>query len=183
MQKYDGVFTSPPPPQPVRSLGGAEWEINIKKSQSSHQTNATSAADNRSWESSASQPSSLHRARGEGENHPTTLRNKNTHAAAPHQIIKVPALITFAVEQIVGALLPLFAVFVVVANPAPVWWGEISGPYQPWQSLSGWRSGLGAYQELRSTVAERRIKREKEKKKKPTQHHKKKITTNRPLQL
>lgn len=32
-------------------------------------------------------------------------------------------------EQIVGALLPLFAVFVVVANPAPVWWGEISSLY------------------------------------------------------
>lgn len=104
---------------------------------------------------------------GGKKNHPTTLRNKNTHAAAPHQIIKVPALITFAMEQIVGALLPLFAAFVVAANPAPVWWGEISAPYQAWQSLSGWRSGLGAYRQLRSTVAERRIKRGKGKKKNP----------------
>lgn len=67
-------------------------------------------------------------------------------------------------EQIVGALLPLFTVFVVVANPALVWWGEISGTYLPWQSLSGWRSGLRAYRERRSTVTESRIEREKEKK-------------------
>lgn len=40
----------PPPPQPMRLLRRAEWEITIEKeSQSSHQTNATSAADNRRW--------------------------------------------------------------------------------------------------------------------------------------
>lgn len=149
----------------MRLLCRAECEIMIEKeSQSSHQTNATSAADNRHWgELGFSTQLVSQSTRGGGRKN--TLRNTNTYAAAPHQIIKTPALITFAMEQTVGALLPLFAVFVVVANPAPVWWGEISGPYLPWQSLSGWRSRLGAYRELRSTVAESRIEREKEKKK------------------
>lgn len=151
----------------MRLLRRAEREIMIKKeSQSSHQTNATSAADNRHWgELGFSTQLVSQSTRGGGRKN--TLRITNTYAAAPHQIIKAPALITFAMEQTVGALLPLFAVFVVVANPAPVWWGEISGPYLPWQSLSGWRSRLTAYRELRSTVAESRIEREKEKKKHP----------------